>query len=91
MLHFAFDNVHENSHAGWHVAQFNFNKLFHFLQKWFSIFIHDCIDCQMHKYEIMKKKNKIEIIPYSNLSTIRNRSFSMNIKGPLNVASEEHQ
>ena len=48
----AFEKIHENSHAGITIAQNDFNQYYYIplLQKWLSIFIHDCIRCQTNKH-----------------------------------------
>ena len=55
------------------------------------IFINDCIDCQLHKYKIMKQ-NEGPFLPFSKLCPFFNHIFSMTTKGPLNPASDgNHQ
>ena len=52
-----------------------------------SVFIHGCINCQVHKYKKMKQ-NKFAIFPFSKLSTFFIHSMSMNTEGPINPTSE---
>ena len=69
LFHSAFDKFHEHYHAGLHIVQLKFNQYYiPFLQKWQSLFIHDCIDCQKHRYKILKP-NKAAILPFSRLSS----------------------
>ena len=84
----ALDEVHEHSQSGLHFAQYNFNPYNQnpFLQKWLSIFIHDCIVCQMHKYKNMKPK-KAAILTFSKLSTFLKLGVFLDIKCPLNPLS----
>ena len=70
----AFDKVKQHFHAGLQLAQFNIIHCYHIsvLQKWPSVFIHACVDCQMHNYKNIKQ-NKAAILPFSKLSTFLTR------------------
>ena len=85
----AFDKIHEGYQAGLHVAQYKFHQQNHtqFLRKRLSYFIHDCIDCQRHSYNNMKK-NKTPTLQFSKRSIVFIRSLSLDTEGPLNFSSE---
>ena len=57
-----------------------------FLEKWLSIFIHDCIECQRNKHFNMK----IQTAPtqsFSEQAPSFNYRISMDTKGPINPPS----
>ena len=57
-----------------------------FLEKWLSIFIHDCIECQRNKHFNMK----IQTAPtqsFSEHAPSFNYRISMDTKGPINPPS----
>ena len=43
-----FNKLHEHSHTGIKILYIKFSQYYYisFLEKWLSIFIHDCIECQ---------------------------------------------
>ena len=51
-----FNKLHEHSHTGIKITYNTFSQYYYipFLEKWFSIFIHDCIECQRNKHLNMK-------------------------------------
>ena len=51
LLYSALDKVQEHSHSGLHIEQQIFNPYYYipFLQTWLSIFVYNCMDCQLHK------------------------------------------
>ena len=58
----------------------------HFLKKWLSIFVHDCIECQRNKHF----NQKIQTAPtqsFSEHALSFNYRFSMDTKGPINPPS----
>ena len=87
LFHSAIDKLYTHSQSGLPVAQSNQSKTIQFQQKWLPIFIHDCIDCRMHKYKNMKR-SKAAILPFSKLWNCSIHSFLMDTKGPLNTDSE---
>ena len=70
LFQFAFGKFHEHSHAGLHIAQYIFHQYpnLPFPQKRLSIFLLDCIDCQIHKFK-ERKQNKAANLTLSKLST----------------------
>ena len=51
-----FNKLHEHSQTGMKITYNTFKQYYYipFLEKWFSIFIHDCIECQRNKHFNMK-------------------------------------
>ena len=83
-----FNKLHEHSHTGIKItyntfAQYYYNPL---VEKWLSICIHDCIECQRSKQFNLK----IQTAPTQSFSE-RAPSFkyriSMDTKGPINPPS----
>ena len=59
-----------------------------FLEKWLSIFVHDCIECQRNKHFNMK----IQTAPtqsFSEHAPSFNYRISMDTKGPINPPSHD--
>ena len=52
MFKTAFNKLHEHSHTGMKITYNTFKQYYYipFLEKWLSIFIHDCIECQRNKH-----------------------------------------
>ena len=65
----AFEEIHEHSHAGKAIAQNSFNQYYYIplLQKWLSIFIHDCIKFQTNKHNKMTNQ-KAAMLLFSKLA-----------------------
>ena len=51
-----FNKLHEHSHTGIKITYYTFARYYFipFVEKWLSIFIHDCIECQRNKHFTMK-------------------------------------
>ena len=51
MFKTVFNKLHEHSHTGIKITYNTFSQYYYipFLEKWLSIFIHDCIECQRFK------------------------------------------
>ena len=83
-----FNKLYEHSHTGMKIT-FNTIKQYYyipFLEKWLSIFIHDCIECQRNKHFNMK----IQTAPtqsFSEHAPSFNYRISMDTKGPINPPS----
>ena len=83
-----FNKLHEHSHTGIKITYNTFTQYYYipFVEKWLSIFIHDCIECQ-------RKKNfnmKIQTAPtqsFSEHASSFNYRNSMDTKGPINPPS----
>ena len=56
MFQTVFNKLHEHSHTGIKVTYNTFTQYNYipYLQKWLSIFIHDCLECQKNKHFNMK-------------------------------------
>ena len=83
-----FNKLHEHSHTGIKITYNTFAQYYYipFVEKWFSIFIHDCVECQRNKHFNMK----IQTAPtqsFSEHATSFNYRFSMDTKGPINPPS----
>ena len=52
LFHAAFKKLHAHGHSGVKISIKTFNHFYFipFLNKWMSIFIHDCIECQQNKH-----------------------------------------
>ena len=83
-----FNKLHEHSHTGMKITYNTFKQYYYipFLEKWLSIFIHDCIQCQRNKHF----KMKIQTAPtqsFSEHAPSFNYRISMDTKGPNNPPS----
>ena len=80
--------LHEHSHTGIKITYNTFSQYYYvpFLEKWLSIFKHDCIECQRNKHFNMK----IQTAPtqsFSEHAPSFNYRISMDTKGPNNPPS----
>ena len=88
MFKTVFNKLHEHSLTGIKITNNIFSQYYYipFLEKWLSIFIHDCIECQRNKHFNMK----IQTAPTQSFSE-HAPSFiyciSMDTKGPINPPS----
>ena len=83
-----FNKLHEHSHTGMKITYNTFKQYYYipFLEKWLSIFIHDCIECQRNKHFNMK----IQTAPtqsFSEHAPSFNYRISMDTKGPISPSS----
>ena len=83
-----FKILHEHSHTGIKITYNTFAQYYYipFVEKWLSIFIHDCIECQRNKHFNMK----IQTAPtqsFSEHAPSFNYRISMDTKGPINPPS----
>ena len=88
MFKTVFNKHHEHSHTGMKITYNTFKQYYYipFLEKWLSIFIHDCIECQRNKHFNMK----IQTAPtqsFSEHAPSFNYRISMDTKGPINPPS----
>ena len=63
-----FNKLHEHSHTGIKITYNTFTQYYYipFVEKWLSIFIHDCIECQRNKH--FNKKFKLLLHnPFQNM------------------------
>ena len=63
-----FNKLHEHSHTGMKITYNTFKQYYYipFLEKWLSIFIHDCIECQRNKHFNMK----IQTAPHNHFQNM---------------------
>ena len=66
MFKTVFNKLHEHSHTGIEITYNTFSQYYYipFLGKWFSIFIHDCVECQRNKHF----NQKIQTAPTQSFS-----------------------
>ena len=88
MFKTAFNQLHEHSHTGMKITYNTFKQYYYvpFLEKWLSIFIRDCNECQRNKHFNMK----IQTAPtqsFSEHAPYFNYRISMDTKGPNNPPS----
>ena len=88
MFKTVFNKLHDHSHTGMKITYNTFKQYYYipFLEKWLSIFIHDCIECQRNKHFNMK----IQTAPtqsFSEHAPSFNYRISMDTKGPINPPS----
>ena len=79
-----FNKLHEHSYTGIKITYNTFAQYYYipFVEKWLSIFIHDCIECQRNKHFNMK----IQTAPtqsFSEHAPSFNYRISMDTKGPI--------
>ena len=82
------NKLHEHSHTGIKITYNTFSQYYYvpFLEKWLSIFIHDCIECQRNKHF----NQKIQTAPtqlFSEHAPSFNYRNYMDTKGPINLLS----
>ena len=83
-----FIKLHEHSHTGIKITYITFSQYCYipFLEKWLSIFIHDCIECQRNKHF----NQKIQTAPtqlFSEHASSFNYRIALDTKGPINPPS----
>ena len=88
MFRTVFNKLHEHSHTGIKITYKTFSQFNYipYLEKWLSIFIHDCVECQRNKHLNMK----IQTAPtqsFSEHALSFNYRISMDTKGPINPPS----
>ena len=88
MFKTAFNKLHEHSNTGMKITYKTFKQYYYipFLEKWLSIFIHDCIECQRNKHFNMKIQTA-PIQSFSKHAPSFNYRISMDTKGPINPPS----
>ena len=66
MFKTVFNKLHEHSHTGIKLTYNTFSQYYYipFLEKWLSIFIHYCFECQRNKHFNMK----VQTAPTQSLS-----------------------
>ena len=85
----AFNKLHAHCHTG---IKFTYNifSLYYyipFFEKWLSIFILDCLECQRNKHFNMKT-NTAPLQSFSEHVPSFNYRLSMDTKGPITHSSQ---
>ena len=88
MFKTVFDKLHEHSQTGIKITYNTFSQYYYipFLEKWLSIFIHDCIECQRNK-QINLKILTAPTHSFSKHAPSFNYRISMDTEGPINPPS----
>ena len=86
MFKTVFNKLHEQSHTGIKMTYNTFSQYYYipFLEKWLSIFIHDCIECQRDKH-FNKKIHTAPTQSFSEHTLSSNYRFSLDTKGPITL------
>ena len=89
MFQTVFNKLHDHSHTGIKIAYNTFPQSYYipYLEKWLSILIHDCLECQRNKHFNMKTHTTC-IHSFSEHAPFSNYRISMDTKGPINPPSE---
>ena len=89
LFHAAFNKLHAQGHSGIKITINTFIQFYFipFLNKWMSIFIHDCIECQQN---INQKVQTATIQTFSEIASYFNHRISRDTKGPLNPPSNQN-
>ena len=87
-----FNKLHEQSHTDIQITYNTFSQYYYipFLEKWFSIFLHDCIECQRNEHF----NQKIQTAPtqtFSEHAPSFNYCISLDTEGPPNQSSFTQQ
>ena len=83
LFYAAFSKTHSHGHSGEKLSIKTFNQFYFIphLPLWFSIFIHDCIDCQTNKHFPIKPQNVSPPLPFYEIATHFNYRISMDTNG----------
>ena len=79
-----FNKLHEHSHTG--INTFSQYYYIPFLEKWLSIFIHDCLECQRNKHFNQKAQTAPTQLFSEHATSFNYRNF-LDTKGPINPPS----
>ena len=84
-----FNKLHEHFHTGIKTTYNTFAHYYYipFVEKWLSIFIHDCVECQRNKHFNMKIQTAPTKKSFSEHAPSFNYRISMDTKGPINPHS----
>ena len=91
LFHAVFNKLHAHGHSGIKISIKAFNQFYFipYLNKWMSIFIHDCIECQQNKH-INQKVQTASIQTFSETASYFKYRISMDTKGPINPPSNQN-
>ena len=89
MFQTVFNKLHGHSHTGIKITYNTFSQNYFILclEKWLSIFIHDCLECQKNKHFNMKSQTA-PTQSFSEHAPFFNYRISMDTKGPINPPSQ---
>ena len=92
LFYAAFSKTHSHGHSGEKLSIKTFNQFYFIphLPLWFSIFIHDCIECQTNKHFPIKPQNNSPPLPFYENATHFNYRISMDTKGPISPSSQNN-
>ena len=92
LFYAAFNKTHSHGHSGEKLSIKTFNQFYFIphLPLWFSIFTHDCIDCQTNKHFLIKPQNISPPLPFYENATHFNYRISMDTKGPISPSSQNN-
>ena len=83
-----FNKLHEHSHTGIKITYNTFSQYYYipFVEIWFSIFIHECVEYKRNKH-FNKKIQTAPTQSFSEHDPSFNYRISMDTKGPINPPS----
>ena len=89
MFQTVFNKLHDHSHTGIKITHITFSQYYYipYLEKWLSILIHDCLECQQNKHFNMKIQTA-PTQPFSEHAPSFNHRISMDTKGLINPPSQ---
>ena len=92
LFYAAFSKTHSHGHSGEKLSIKTFNQFYFIphLPLWFSIFIHDCIECQTNKHFPIKPQNISPPLTFYENATHFNYRISMDTKGPISPSSQNN-
>ena len=87
----AFNKLNARGYSRIKISIKAFNQFYFipFINKWMSIFIRDCIECQQNKH-ISQKIQTVTIQTFSENASYFNYRKSMDTKGPINPPSDQN-
>ena len=90
LFHAAFNKLHAHGHCGIKLSIEAFNQFYFipYLNKWMSIFIHDCIGCQQNK-QLNQNIQNATIQKFSESASYFNYRISRDTKGAINPPSKQ--
>ena len=91
LFHAAFNKLIAHGHSGIKIFIKALNQFYFlpYLNKWMSIFTHDCIECQQNKH-FNKKTQTATMQTFSENASYFNYRISMDTKGPINPLSKQN-
>ena len=86
------NQTHSHGHSGEKLSSETLNQFYFIphLPLWFSIFIHDCIECQTNKPFPINSQNISPPLPIYENATHFNYRISMDTKGPISLSSQNN-